>query len=297
MIRPGIPILKFFWVAVNRSSLESVSAGAASERVQIASQTRRKPLPTGSPDSTWHWSLSRGAICIWLLAAVLGSVGCEDFFAEFFPPSVNTPTTKKAELVGTESTVVEGTYFLRFDSNPTEYVKVKPEAEQMLLTDWALQIPAGLQVSQRSAEVHLKERREGNTSSEVYELHVTLTISAVPGEANVESTYPITASFPTALAIARTMGTISPIAVPEIIFEVSHYPSNAVRGRGRIFKDLGLALLCALGSALLMIVARPSSMSSEDARHGAAFIGLAVLGGFCYWLFLGLRDLWWIIKD
>lgn len=217
-------------------------------------------------------------------AALIVLSGCSE-------PQVNTTSTVEVELVSDRAATVQGKYLLRFDTGLGRYVTLKKEAEKLLLTDWQVQAPDALRILGRNATVQIVEHKETRgdkkITSEVYELKTTLTVAAAPAAAALQSTYDVIARFPAALIVGQTLKTSAPSTVPEIRFHVLHYPRNSDRALGRIGKDFGLTVV-------FVIVAVVGAWLAEK-QMSIGVIGLVGVGGALYYLFLTLRDLWWLI--
>lgn len=243
-----------------------------------------------------------------IVAVVIAFSGCSEPQQQ-----LNTTSTVEVELVKDRAATVEGKYLLRFETAAGQYVTEREKAQALLLTNWEVRAPEGLRILERNAVVNVvdfPELKEGQVvTSQVFELKTTLTIAAAPEAAALSSTYDVIASFPRALVIRQALNALTPAGVPEIRFHVLHHPSNSSRAFKRIGKDLGLVVVFILVAIAGFWLAAKSWFFVEEIASsgclpmfvllptiGLIGVGLVGVGGTFYYLFMILRDLWWILS-
>lgn len=252
--------------------------------------------------------MKRWFLTPFVLWATIALTGCSET-----QPKLNTNSSVDVELVSSGSATVEGKYLLRFDVAEGQYVTLRERAQTVLVKDWEVRAPDGLQILERNAgvtSVEFAELKDGKpVASQVFEIKTTLKLAATPETAASASTFDVVASFPAALNVARALNASAPSSVPEIRFHVVHHPSNSARALGRIGKDFGLVVVFIFVAVAGFWLAVKSWFFVEQIAESGCLpmfvliptlvligVGLFGVGATFYYLFQTLRDLWWIIS-
>ncbi len=229
-----------------------------------------------------------------LLFSMFTMIGLFD--TDISEKKVNETSTVQVELVGGRVATVEGRYFLRFDNEHSQYSILKKNAEEILLSDWEVRVPETLRILKRNVVIRLikHETTSGRTrvESQVYEIKTTFTIATVPAVAISGTTYNMVAGFPAALAARQVMKASTPSSVPEIHFNIKYHARNSDVGLAHIGKNFGFTILFALASVLIVGI----GVRLGEGKLTIGILSATDIVGTLYYLFLTLKDFWWIIS-